>query len=142
MIIEIQQILEGNRGGIRKLPGTALKNALMKANSETKVKIADKEYTILEALNKKAEEFLNDIKTNQFKILKNDYGFYLKKEPDGGSLAYYDYISLEEKEKLVKTLELRVARSVDVCIWPETHSLEDLEKLIDYMCERPGLHDK
>lgn len=28
MIIEIQQILEGNRGGIRKLPGTALKNAL------------------------------------------------------------------------------------------------------------------
>ena len=28
MIIEIQQILEGNRSGIRKLPGTALKNAL------------------------------------------------------------------------------------------------------------------
>ena len=28
MILEIQQILEGNRGGIRKLPGTALKNAL------------------------------------------------------------------------------------------------------------------
>ena len=52
-------------------------------------------------LNKKAEEFLNDIETNQFKILKNDYGFYLKKEPDGGSLAYYDYLSLEEKEKLV-----------------------------------------
>lgn len=93
-------------------------------------------------LNKKAEEFLNDIKSNQFKILKNDYGFYLKKEPDGGSLAYYDYLSLEEKEKLVKTLELGVARSVDVFIWPETHSLEDLEKLIDYMCERPGLHDK
>lgn len=93
-------------------------------------------------LNKKAEEFLNDIKSNQFKILKNDYGFYLKKEPDGGSLAYYDYLSLEEKEKLVKTLELGVVRSVDVCIWPETHSLEDLEKLIDYMCERPGLHDK
>ena len=93
-------------------------------------------------LNKKAEEFLNDIETNQFKILKNNYGFYLKKEPDGGSLAYYEYLSLEEKEKLVKTLELVVARSVDICIWPETHSLEDLEKLIDYMCERPGLHDK
>ena len=93
-------------------------------------------------LNKKSKEFLNDIKSNQFKILKNDYGFYLKKEPDGGSLAYYDYISLEEKEKLVKTLELGVARSVDICIWPETHSLEGLEKLIDYMCERPGLHDK
>ena len=38
---------------------TALKNALMKANSETKVKIADKEYTILEALNKKAEIHLD-----------------------------------------------------------------------------------
>ena len=96
----------------------------------------------LNPLNKKSKEFLNDIKSNQFKTLKNDYGFYLKKEPDGGSLAYYDYLSLEEKEKLVKTLELGVARSVGVCIWPETHSLEDLEKLIDYMCERPGLHDK
>ena len=96
----------------------------------------------LNPLNKKSKEFLNDIKSNQFKILKNSYGFYLKKEPDGGSLAYYEYLSLEEKEKLVKTLELGVARSVDICIWPETHSLEDLEKLIDYMCERPGLHDK
>lgn len=38
---------------------TALKNALMKANAETKVKIADKEYTILEALNKKAEIHLD-----------------------------------------------------------------------------------
>ena len=94
------------------------------------------------SLNKKAEEFLNDIETNQFKILKNNYGFYLKKEPDGGSLAYYEYLSLDEKEKLVKTLKLGVARSVDICIWPETHSLEDLEKLIDYMWERPRLHDK
>ena len=93
-------------------------------------------------LNKKAEEFLNDIGTNKFKILKNDYGFYLKKEPNGGSLAYYERLTLEEKEKLVKTLELGVPRSVDVCIWPETYSLEDLEKLIDYMCERPGLYDE
>lgn len=93
-------------------------------------------------LNKKSEEFLNDIGTNKFKILKNDYGFYLKKEPNGGSLAYYERLTLEEKEKLVKTLELGVPRSVDVCIWPETYSLEDLEKLIDYMCERPGLYDE
>ena len=96
----------------------------------------------LNPLNKKAEEFLNDIGTNKFKIFKNDYGFYLKKEPNGGSLAYYECLTLEEKEKLVKTLELGVARSVDVCIWPETYSLEDLEKLIDYMCERPGLYDE
>ncbi len=32
---------------------TALKNALMKANAETKVKIGGKEYTILEAINRK-----------------------------------------------------------------------------------------
>jgi hypothetical protein len=38
---------------------SALKNALMKANAETKVKIADQEYTILEALNKKAEIYLD-----------------------------------------------------------------------------------
>ena len=93
-------------------------------------------------LNKKSKEFLNDIKTNQFKILKNDYGFYIKKEPDGGSLAYYEYLSLEEKEKLFKTLDSGVVRNADFCIWPETYSLEDLEKLIDYMCERPGLYDE
>ena len=91
-------------------------------------------------LNKKSEEFLNNIESNQFKISKNDHGFYLRKEPLGGSLDYYEYLSLDEKEKLFKTLDLGVVRSVDVCIWPETYSLEDLEKLIDYMCERPGLY--
>lgn len=47
---------------------TVLKNALMKANAETIVKIGDKEYTILEALNRK-----NDIRTEQLLIsqLKN-----------------------------------------------------------------------
>lgn len=97
---------------------------------------------IFNPLNKKAEEFLNNIKTNQFKISKNNYGFYLQKEPNGGSLDYYEYLPLDEKEKLVKTLDLGVVRSVDVCIWPETYSLADLEKLIDYMCERPGFYDK
>ena len=97
---------------------------------------------IFNPLNKKSEEFLNNIETNQFEISKNDYGFYLRENSSGESLAYYEYLSLKEKKKLVKTLELGVARSVDICIWPETHSLEDLEKLIDYMCERPGLHDK
>ena len=45
-----------------------LKNALMKANAETKVKIGEKEYTILEALNRK-----NDISTENLLIntLKN-----------------------------------------------------------------------
>lgn len=47
---------------------TVLKNALMKANAETIVKIGEKEYTILEALNRK-----NDIRTEQMLIsqLKN-----------------------------------------------------------------------
>ena len=47
---------------------TTLKNALMKANAETIVKIGEKEYTILEALNRK-----NDIRTEQLLIsqLKN-----------------------------------------------------------------------
>jgi hypothetical protein len=47
---------------------TTLKNALMKANAETIVKIGEKEYTILEALNRK-----NDIRTEQMLIsqLKN-----------------------------------------------------------------------
>lgn len=40
-----------------------LKNALMKANAETKVKIGEKEYTILEALNRK-----NDISTEKLLI--------------------------------------------------------------------------
>ena len=93
-------------------------------------------------LNKKSEEFLKDKKTNQFKIAKNNYGFYLNKYPNGSALDYYEYLSLEEKGKLVKTLDLGVVRSVDVCIWPETYSLEDLERLINYMCERPGFHDK
>lgn len=43
---------------------TALKNALMKANAETIVKIADKEYTILEALNKKADIYLDNMMVN------------------------------------------------------------------------------
>lgn len=93
-------------------------------------------------LNKKSEEFLENINTNQFKISKNDYGFYLKKGPNGGSLVYYEYLSLDEKEKLFKTLDSGVVRNADLCIWPETYSLEDLEKLIDYMCERPGLYDE
>ena len=42
---------------------TLLKNALMKANATTKVTIADKEYTILEALNKK-----QDIQTEKYLI--------------------------------------------------------------------------
>lgn len=40
-----------------------LKNALMKANAETKLKIGEKEYTILEALNRKT-----DIQTEQYLI--------------------------------------------------------------------------
>jgi hypothetical protein len=93
-------------------------------------------------LNKKSEEFLNNIEANQFKISKNDYGFYLREEPYGGSLTYYEHLSLAEKEKLAKTLKSGVVRSFDSCIWPETYSLDDLEKLIDYMCERPGLYDE
>lgn len=40
-----------------------LKNALMKANAETKLKIGEKEYTILEALNRKT-----DIQTEQYLV--------------------------------------------------------------------------
>ena len=43
---------------------SALKNALMKANAETKVLIADKEYTILQALNKKSDIYLDNMLVN------------------------------------------------------------------------------
>lgn len=43
---------------------TVLKNALMKANAETIVTIADKKYTILEALNKKSDIHLDNMLVN------------------------------------------------------------------------------
>lgn len=62
MIIEIQQMIEGNKAGFRKLPGTALKNA---TTGET-VYTPPQEFDTINNLMSNLEKFINDATLSDF----------------------------------------------------------------------------
>ena len=78
---------------------TLLKNALMKANATTKVTIADKEYTILEALNKK-----QDIQTEQYLI-------NVLKHSLSNSVSKVNNLQEQVEDRIEKTINSKSASS-------------------------------
>ena len=78
---------------------TLLKNALMKANATTKVIIADKEYTILEALNKK-----QDIQTEQYLI-------NVLKHSLSNSVSKVNNLQEQVEDRIEKTINSKSASS-------------------------------
>ena len=78
---------------------TLLKNALMKANATTKVTIADKEYTILEALNKK-----QDIQTEKYLI-------GVLKHSLSNSVSKVNNLQEQVEDRIEKTINSKSASS-------------------------------
>lgn len=78
---------------------TLLKNTLMKANATTKVTIADKEYTILEALNKK-----QDIQTEQYLI-------NVLKHSLSNSVSKVNNLQEQVEDRIEKTINSKSASS-------------------------------